>query len=116
MPHGEVRIRSYLSKVTGQFRNAYVYTPPGYDQNPSQRYPVLYLQHGSGENETSWTWQGKVNVIMDALIAERKAQPMLVVMEQGYAESRPVKLPHQRVSVAAARGSQMRSRTSCCAI
>jgi len=85
VPHGEVRIRPYLSKVTGQFRNAYVYTPPGYDQNPSQRYPVLYLQHGSGENETSWTWQGKVNVIMDALIAEKKAQPMLVVMETGYA-------------------------------
>ena len=85
VPHGEVRIRPYLSKVTGQFRNAYVYTPPGYDQNPSLRYPVLYLQHGSGENETSWTWQGKVNVIMDALIAEKKAQPMLVVMETGYA-------------------------------
>src|SRR5687768_5067374 len=85
VPHGEVRIRPYLSKVTGQFRNAYVYTPPGYDQSPSQRYPVLYLQHGSGENETSWTWQGKVNVIMDALIAEKKALPMLVVMDQGYA-------------------------------
>ena len=85
VPHGEVRIRPYLSKVTGQSRNAYVYTPPGYDQNPSQRYPVLYLQHGSGENETSWTWQGKVNVIMDALIAEKKAQPMLVVMDTGYA-------------------------------
>ena len=85
VPHGEVRIRPYLSKVTGQFRNAYVYTPPGYDQNPSQRYPVLYLQHGSGENETSWTWQGKVNVIMDTLIADKKALPMLVVMDQGYA-------------------------------
>ena len=85
VPHGEVRIRPYLSKVTGQFRNAYVYTPPGYDQNTSQRYPALYLQHGSGENETSWTWQGRANVIMDALIAEGKAVPMLIVMETGYA-------------------------------
>ncbi len=85
VPHGEVRIRPYLSKITGQPRNAYVYTPPGYDRNPSLRYPVLYLQHGSGENETSWTWQGRVNVIMDGLIAEGKARPMLVVMDQGYA-------------------------------
>ena len=85
IPHGEVRVRPYLSKVTGLTRNAYVYTPPGYDQNPGLRYPVLYLQHGSGENETSWTWQGRVNFIMDALIAEGKARPMLVVMDQGYA-------------------------------
>jgi len=85
VPHGEVRIRPYLSKVTGQFRNAYVYTPPGYDQNTSRRYPVLYLQHGSGENETSWTSQGRANIIMDALLAEGKALPMLIVMETGYA-------------------------------
>ena len=62
-----------------------MYTPPGYDQSPAMRYPVLYLQHGAGENETSWTWQGRVNVIMDTLIAESKARPMLVVMDQGYA-------------------------------
>jgi enterochelin esterase-like enzyme len=85
VPHGEVRIRTYLSKVTGQFRRAYVYTPPGYDQNPTTRYPVLYLQHGSGENETSWTWQGKANIILGNQIAEGKAKPMIVVMEQGYA-------------------------------
>ena len=85
VPHGEIRIRPYLSKVTGLTRTAYVYTPPGYDQNPNTRYPVLYLQHGSGENETSWTWQGRVNFIMDTLIAEGKARPMLVVMDQGYA-------------------------------
>jgi enterochelin esterase-like enzyme len=85
IPHGEVRIRPYLSTVTGQSRHAYVYTPPGYDRNATVRYPVLYLQHGSGENETSWTWQGRVNVIMDTLIAEGKARPMLVVMDQGYA-------------------------------
>ena len=54
VPHGEVRVRSYRSKVTGQYRQAYVYTPPGYDSNPTLRYPVLYLQHGSGEDQTSW--------------------------------------------------------------
>ncbi|MGH9721342.1 MAG: alpha/beta hydrolase-fold protein [Bryobacteraceae bacterium] len=84
VPHGDLRIRWYLSKVTGKVRRAYVYTPPGYD-GPTTRYPVLYLQHGAGENETSWTWQGKANLIMDNLIAERKARPMIVVMDQGYA-------------------------------
>jgi enterochelin esterase family protein len=84
-PHGQVRIHWYHSKVTGQPRRAYVYTPPDYDSKPGTRYPVLYLQHGSGENETSWTWQGKANVIMDNLIAAGKARPMLVVMDQGYA-------------------------------
>lgn len=85
VPHGEVRIRWYRSKITGQYRQVYVYTPPGYDTSPTVRYPVLYLQHGSGENQTSWTWQGKANLIMDNLIAGGKARPMLVVMEQGYA-------------------------------
>ncbi len=85
VPHGEVRVRWYRSKTTGQYRQAHVYTPPGYDSNPRLRYPVLYLQHGSGEDQTSWTRQGKVNLIMDNLIAEGKARPMLVVMEQGYA-------------------------------
>jgi len=85
VPHGEVRIRPYLSKTTGEDRQAYVYTPPGYDKNSAQRYPVLYLQHGSGENQTSWSKQGKANLILDNLIAEGKALPMIVVMEQGYA-------------------------------
>ncbi len=86
VPHGEVRVRWYRSKTTGQHRQVYVYTPPGYDSDTTRRYPVLYLQHGSGENQTSWTQQGKANLIMDNLIAEGKARPMLVVMEQGYAE------------------------------
>jgi enterochelin esterase-like enzyme len=85
VPHGEVRIRPYLSKTTGEDRQAYVYTPPGYDKNTAKRYPVLYLQHGSGENQTSWSKQGKANLILDNLIAEGKALPMIVVMEQGYA-------------------------------
>jgi enterochelin esterase-like enzyme len=84
VPHGEIHIAWYHSKVTGLWRRAYVYAPPGYDAGRT-RYPVLYLQHGSGENETTWTKQGKANLIMDNLIAEGKAVPMLVVMETAYA-------------------------------
>ncbi|HEY2015251.1 MAG TPA: alpha/beta hydrolase-fold protein [Bryobacteraceae bacterium] len=84
VPHGEVRLRVYRSKVTGQWRNAYVYTPAGYDTGRT-RYPVLYLQHGSGENATGWTRQGHANLILDNLIAAGKAVPMIVVMETGYA-------------------------------
>jgi enterochelin esterase-like enzyme len=85
VPHGEVRSRWYHSKVTGQTRHIMVYTPPGYDADPKTRYPVLYLQHGGGEDETGWTRQGHVNFILDNLIAAGKAKPMIVVMEKGYA-------------------------------
>jgi enterochelin esterase-like enzyme len=85
VPHGDVRVKWYLSKVTGAWRRAYVYTPPDYDGNQKTRYPVLYLQHGAGENETGWTKQGRANLILDNLIAARKAAPMIVVMETGYA-------------------------------
>ncbi|GAA0573890.1 alpha/beta hydrolase [Rhizomicrobium electricum] len=84
VPHGDVRIRIYKSKVTGQWRRAFIYTPPGYDRDAA-RYPVLYLQHGSGENETGWTFQGHANLILDNLIAAKKAVPMIVVMNTGYA-------------------------------
>ena len=60
VPHGEVRTRWYFSKITEQWRRAQVYTPPDYDTNARKRYPVLYLQHGSGENDTSWVKQGRV--------------------------------------------------------
>ncbi len=85
VPHGEVRSRWYRSKVTGQTRHIRVYTPPGYDADPKKRYPVLYLQHGGGEDETGWAKQGHVNFILDNLVAGKKAVPMLVVMEKGYA-------------------------------
>jgi enterochelin esterase-like enzyme len=85
VPHGQVRSINYLSAVTGAWRKALVYTPPGYDEDPSKRYPVLYLQHGSGEDETGWSNQGKMDFILDNLIAEGKAKPMLVVMDRGYA-------------------------------
>lgn len=93
VPHGEVRSRWYFSKTTGRWRRAMVYTPPDYDRNPRTRYPVLYLQHGSGENERGWSEQGRMNFILDNLLAEKKAQPMIVVMENGMVASRPGATP-----------------------
>jgi enterochelin esterase-like enzyme len=86
VPHGEVRALWYPSRVTGKMRRAFVYTPPGYDPAPAMRYPVLYLQHGAGEDERGWTTQGRANFILDNLIAARKAKPMIVVMDNGYAD------------------------------
>lgn len=85
VPHGEVRERRYLSKFTGKWRRAHVYTPADYDRKSRTRYPVLYLQHGSGENERGWVEQGRANYILDNLIAERKALPMIIVVDSGYA-------------------------------
>ncbi len=85
VPHGEIRERWYFSKTTEAWRRVFVYTPPDYDTNRDARYPVLYLQHGAGEDERGWSNQGRVGFIMDNLLAEGKAKPMLVVMEQGYA-------------------------------
>ena len=83
VPHGEVRTRPYATKSTRELRKALIYTPPDYDANPTARYPVLYLQHGAGEDRRAWWRQGRVNFIMDNLIAEGKARPMIVVMEDG---------------------------------
>src|SRR5947209_13450886 len=85
VPHGQVREIWYHSRVTGTWRHALAYTPPGYDTQVKERYPVLYLQHGGGEDESGWTRQGKANFILDNLIATRKAKPMIVVMANGYA-------------------------------
>ena len=85
VPHGEVRERWYFSKTTQDWRRIFVYTPPGYDTDRETRYPVLYLQHGGGEDETGWPNQGRMSFILDNLIAAKKARPMIVVMEQGYA-------------------------------
>ena len=71
--------------MTGGWRRCYVYAPPGYDGNLTTRYPVLYLQHGAGEDETGWIRQGRANFILDNLIAAGKARPMLIVMDLGYA-------------------------------
>ena len=85
VPHGEVRTLWYHSRITGALRRAFVYTPPGYDADPRRRYPVLYLQHGAGEDERGWTTQGRANFILDNLIAAETATPMIVVMDNGYA-------------------------------
>ena len=85
VPHGEIRERWYHSATTDSWRRMFVYTPPGYDTNAGTRYPVLYLQHGGGEDERGWPNQGHVNHIMDNLIAAGTASPMIIVMDQGYA-------------------------------
>jgi len=82
VPHGTVRTEWYVSKTTGETRRIFVYTPPGYDQNTT-RYPVLYLQHGYGEDEAGWSNQGHENFILDNLIAAKKAKPMIIVNENG---------------------------------
>jgi enterochelin esterase-like enzyme len=84
VPHGQVRENLYFSKITNTWRRCFVYTPPDYDKNKSVRYPVFYLQHGSGEDETGWPVQGKANLILDNLISEKKAVPMIIVMDKGY--------------------------------
>ncbi|MBN8578819.1 MAG: esterase [Cytophagales bacterium] len=83
LPHGEVSIRRYYSTVFNAWRRFYIYKPAGYDANINEKYPVLYLLHGGGEDERGWATQGKTDLIMDNLIAEGKAKPMLIVMTDG---------------------------------
>ncbi len=83
VPHGQLRENLYFSKSTDKVRRCYVYTPPGYDKDTSTKYPVLYLQHGAGEDETGWGNQGHTNLIMDNLIAAGKAKPFIIVMDNG---------------------------------
>jgi enterochelin esterase-like enzyme len=85
VPHGQVREVWYNSKVTGTWRHALVYLPPDYDTHIKVRYPVLYLQHGGGEDETGWIRQGHANFILDNLIASKTSKPMIIVMAYGYA-------------------------------
>ncbi len=83
VPHGQVREILFPSKSTNSSCRAFVYTPPDYEKNQDKRYPVLYLQHGYGENEYGWPNQGKANLIMDNLIADGKAKPFIIVMTYG---------------------------------
>jgi enterochelin esterase-like enzyme len=85
VPHGEIRQFRYYSTVTQSWRRAFVYTPPDYDTNLKARYPVLLIEHGGGEDERGWAVQGRTDIIMDNLIAEKKAVPMIVVMDNFYA-------------------------------
>lgn len=80
IPHGDIRIKNYFSAVTNSWRQLYIYTPPGYEHNLSEKYPVLYILHGGGEDERGWAMQGKTDLILDNLIAAGKARQMLVVM------------------------------------
>ena len=97
VPHGKVQQVLFWSPSTSQFRQAYVYTPPQYDQN-KKKYPVLYLQHGWGENEYAWWNQGKANLIMDNLIASGKIEPFIIVMTYGMTNEgfRPGQMPAAR--------------------
>ena len=84
VPHGTVRLEEYWSKAVNHLRHAVVLTPPGYDQSGSTRYPVLYLLHGSGDRELGWTADGRAHYILDNLLAEGKARPMIIVMPDGH--------------------------------
>jgi enterochelin esterase-like enzyme len=83
VPHGDIRIKRYYSDVLNGWRQFYVYTPAGYDENTNEKYPILYLLHGGGEDQRGWATQGKIDLILDNLIAEKKAVPMIVVMPDG---------------------------------
>ena len=82
VPHGDIRIKKYFSKASNSWREMYIYTPPGYDAS-ADKYPVLYLLHGGGEDHRGWATQGKTDLILDNLIADNKAKPMLIVMMDG---------------------------------
>ena len=85
VPHGTIHQNYFKSAQTGRMKLCYVYTPPTYDRHPDKRYPVLYLQHGGGENEVGWIWQGKMANIADNLLALGKMKEMIIVMNTGYA-------------------------------
>ena len=85
VPHGLASENIYFSKITNSFRRCFVYTPADYEKDNKTRYPVLYLQHGSFEDETGWVAQGNANLILDNLIAAKRAVPMIIVMDNGYA-------------------------------
>ena len=107
VPHGVIHMNYYESSETGRKKLCYVYTPPTYESNPERRYPVLYLQHGGGENEMGWIWQGKIANIADNLIAKGKMKEMIIVMNTGYGfpEDKPY---HPSM------GSYLEEACSCC--
>jgi len=84
VPHGTVTAHWYMSKATGTVRRVHIYTPPGYGVSAKTKYPVLYLLHGSGDSDREWSAWGRANWIIDNLLAEGKAKPMIVVMPDGH--------------------------------
>src|SRR5216684_814511 len=107
VPHGEIHHHFYKSGVVGDQRDFYVYTPPGYDPRAKQTYPVLYLLHGFSDDASGWTAVGRANVVLDNVIAQGKAKPMLVVMPLGYGAPEILKL-----GFGAFRNAEMRDRNS----
>lgn len=93
VPHGDVLIKNYFSKTTNAWRHIYIYTPPGYNTS-KDKYPVLYIQHGGGEDERVWIEMGRTNLILDNLIAEKKIKPFIAVMETS-AAYKPGETPPQ---------------------
>ena len=93
VPQGSINEVYYYSSVTQQMRHGYIYLPAEYYANPTKKFPVLYLQHGMGENETGWSAQGKTGVIMDNLIAAGKAQPFIIFMDNGLNARKPGEQP-----------------------
>jgi len=89
VPHGTVHRHRYQSKSLGVTRGLYVYTPPGYEANRAGKYPVLYLFHGYGDDESAWTVVGRANVIVDNLLAQNKAKPLIIAMPYGHTPSTP---------------------------
>src|SRR5262245_11388193 len=104
VPHGSVRMETYHSKSLGVPRTAWIYTPPGYDRG-NTRYPVLYLLHGAGNIDSSWMLTGRANYILDNLIAEKKARPMIIVTPFGYARMGVGTGPERPVNGAPAPGA-----------
>jgi len=87
VPHGAVDIRTYFSGAQNVFHKVYVYTPPEYDETTDKKYPVLYLRHGGGGNETSWYNEGRAGIIMDNLLSKNMVEPMIIVMTNGNVEN-----------------------------
>lgn len=88
VPHGTVRQEYFYSDITGEWERCFVYIPVEYEECPEKRYPVLYLQHGHGENETGWIEEGKVHFIMDNLIQAKEAKPFIIVMNNGMVQTK----------------------------
>jgi enterochelin esterase-like enzyme len=110
VPHGDIRTKWYFSKTTNEWRKIYIYCPPGYDKDIHKKYPVLYIQHGGGEDQRGWAVQGLTDIILDNLIAEGKAKAMLVVMETSAArkpgEPAPMPRPAPAPTVVLGQGNQ----------
>ncbi len=105
VPHGQLRETPFYSKRSDAVLRCFVYTPPDYEKNPSKRYPVLYLQHGGGEDETGWGNQGKTGPIMDNLIAAGKTKPFIIVMASSYVPGAQMGFPRPPAPAAAQPGA-----------